>query len=199
MDGFLIIIGIVWLVLSAVTKKKKREAAEAAKRARAETDAQASPAFPGEGEASPVMPDSFPAASPASAPEKPFDPFFGGLDAPVQKPAAPTQKPAAPVQASAPAPWQADARAAMRPTQTASSLSASFRHTLEASSLSGGHTHMESSLSGLENECPPAKAPASPAAVTPASGNTAFRWNASDARTGLVLSEILGKPVALRR
>ena len=39
MDGFLIVIGVVWLILSAVGKKKKREAAEAAKRARAETDA----------------------------------------------------------------------------------------------------------------------------------------------------------------
>ena len=132
------------------------------------------------------MPDSFP---PEHAPETPFDPFFGGLNAPA-KPVAPAAKPQ-------PAPVQRPAAKPAVPAQRSTTLATTLRHTLEASSLSGGHVHMESSLTGVEPECPPTK-PAV-AASAPAAANTAFRWSADEARRGIVLAEILGKPVALRR
>lgn len=69
-------------------------------------------------------------------------------------------------------------------------------HTVTASSESG-HTHQETSATGIMPDCPPG----SPTAITqqplPIS-DSSFSWDVEQARTGLVMAEILGPCLALR-
>jgi hypothetical protein len=79
----------------------------------------------------------------------------------------------------------------------------SITHTVTASSDSG-HAHEETSMTGIEKECAPedvragqAVQAAQAAALIPG-GDSAFAWDVNQARSGLVMAEILGPCLALR-
>ncbi len=78
------------------------------------------------------------------------------------------------------------------------------RHTLESSSITG-HSHEETSISGVQPNCPSdaARSPAQstvPRSTAPIPArNPALFWDASSVRAGILYAEILGKPKALRR
>jgi hypothetical protein len=73
------------------------------------------------------------------------------------------------------------------------------RHTLEASSLTG-HAHTETGMSGSQEPCPPAaqsvKAPQFTAVKV---GPAALMGDRNALAQAIIVSEILGKPKALRR
>ena len=73
------------------------------------------------------------------------------------------------------------------------------KHVVEASSISG-HAHEETSMAGVTVDCAPERTRHdSPAPSPVAVPRTAFSWNPEDARAGLILAEIMGRPKALRR
>ncbi|MCE5190033.1 MAG: hypothetical protein LLF75_12755 [Eubacteriales bacterium] len=79
-------------------------------------------------------------------------------------------------------------------------LNVSVDHEVTPSGVSG-HAHQETSLSGVDTSCPPEKAPATqpaPSVAAAVSADSAFVWNPADARSGLVMAEILGPCLALR-
>ena len=81
---------------------------------------------------------------------------------------------------------------------TLTEKSTTITHTVTVSSESG-HAHEETSASGIELECPPDKAPVKQTtAPIPAAAESAFVWDATAARSGLVMAEILGPCLALR-
>lgn len=86
--------------------------------------------------------------------------------------------------------------------EAASSLTqiqATTQHIISASSDSG-HAHQETSMSGINASCPPEQATTGPVSPTASSISTesAFVWDPANARSGLVLAEILGPCLALR-
>lgn len=109
---------------------------------------------------------------------------------------------------------QSVSKASYAPIDTQIRSSNEDRHTLQPSSLSG-HAHMESSLTGFEEDCPPnakpARQPSRKKATAPAASSqvaqgsaladagTVFTWNANSVTQGLILAEILGKPKSLQR
>lgn len=72
----------------------------------------------------------------------------------------------------------------------------SITHTVTVSSESG-HAHEETSASGIEEACPPEKE-TKPAQTPVVPFESAFAWSAENARSGLVMAEILGPCLALR-
>jgi hypothetical protein len=81
-------------------------------------------------------------------------------------------------------------------TSTITETVNSITHTVTVSSESG-HAHEETSASGIIAECPPDKAPPQKAAQA-ATDDSAFGWDVAQARSGLVMAEILGPCLALR-
>ena len=80
-------------------------------------------------------------------------------------------------------------------TTTLKQIRVDPEHVVRATSESG-HTHEETSMTGIEKDCPPDATPA----VTAGAGapESAFVWDVSQARSGLVLAEVLGPCLALR-
>lgn len=216
MNGFVFLILIAWIVLSAVSKKKKREAAEAAKRRAAEQaamNATGAQSFDAPAERPVPKP---PAPRPPELQNPVFDPFFGGLSDAKSEPDRNARQPlsqqSAPATASRPMTPPPQARQQTRVQSNMSTnmadrtttMHSTLRHALEASSVTG-HAHTESSITGIEPECPPEKprsrfaAPETAAPVPSAVSANAFTWNVNDVTRGLILSEILGKPKALRQ
>ena len=79
----------------------------------------------------------------------------------------------------------------------------SERHTLEASQLTG-HSHMETSMTGFDEKCEPARPEPVPAKDTrddayAKKAAVAALLGPEDMRRAVILSEILDKPKALRR
>ena len=198
MDFFLIILGILWVAVAASNKQKRKQAQAEAARRNAQMAAEMEAA-------------AAPEAEPPVQQTGRFDPYTGRMvaqEAPA--PAAPVaQQPvfqqsrgqiAASFGESVLQAPQTRTRAAMTAQVHASNES---RHTLEASSLTG-HSHVESSLTGLAADCPPESqlrrsAGATVAACVDSGASIPFEWNASEVARGLILSEILGKPKALQR
>ena len=81
-------------------------------------------------------------------------------------------------------------------TTTLKQIRVDPEHVVRATSESG-HTHEETSMTGVEPPCPPDKMPVAPASQTPALAG-GFVWDASQAMSGLVMAEILGPCKALR-
>ena len=69
-------------------------------------------------------------------------------------------------------------------------------HVVRASS-EGGHVHEETSMTGVEKECAPDAKKAVAASVSTAP-ESAFVWDVSQTRNGLILAEVLGSCLALR-
>lgn len=218
MDGLLIPILILWFVLSAVSNKKRKQARQEAQRREQEAAQQAQagedPAIAPERTVPETMRRTPVPPVQTSGRDEGFDPYFSG-PAPVKpvredsraarQPLATTMRSMESSMTEAPA------------TRTREAIGTQMRvgnaqHPLEASSLTG-HAHMETSLAGrFAEDCPPTSAnvnqrfdarkhaePAVPVAGQRSSGNVPFVWNAEDVTRGILYSEILGKPKALRR
>lgn len=76
------------------------------------------------------------------------------------------------------------------------------QHRLEASQFTG-HAHEETSMTGVQEDCPPKAMPkpgAEPVRTAPAAaGEGSFDWDADGVRSGLIMAEILGKPRCMRQ
>lgn len=180
----LAILGIVaWVILSAVSKKKKQEAKAARENAAQEDAAPSRPA-----PAQPSRP-----VQKKTQEQTPFDPYFSAKTADAPSPSAPVPAQHKPIQATMQRPLTSQL------TEIAEHASS---HVVEASSISG-HAHEETSMSGIAADCKPEphKKRSAPATVpAPAAASaSAFSWDPADARNGLILAEIMGKPKALRR
>lgn len=81
-------------------------------------------------------------------------------------------------------------------TSTLTQIRVDPEHVVRASSESA-HTHMETSMSGVEPECAPDSKPSAAASKTPALAG-GFVWDVSQAMSGLVMAEILSPCKALR-
>lgn len=68
-------------------------------------------------------------------------------------------------------------------------------HIVRATSESG-HTHEETSITGIEKDCPPDARQTAAAVANPT--ESAFVWDVSQVRSGLILAEVLGPCLALR-
>ena len=189
MEGWLIIALIFWIV-GSISKKKKQ--AQQANRRRAEEGEP--PSSPAAGREQPKRAEASRARG--SMPEAAFSDSRDPERAPSREKAP--ERPARP-------PRSARVKAAEGTTLTSPETRltkpvSSERHTLEASQLTG-HAHEETSMTGFTEECEPSGKPkraplAAAAEVAPAS---APRLTVEDLRRAVVLTEILGKPRALRR
>ncbi|HWP22517.1 MAG TPA: hypothetical protein VN417_07185 [Candidatus Cryosericum sp.] len=81
-------------------------------------------------------------------------------------------------------------------TTTLQQIRVDPEHVVRASSESG-HVHEEASMTGVEKECAPDAKPTAAAGVS-AAPESAFVWDVSQVRNGLILAEVLGPCLALR-
>jgi hypothetical protein len=227
MDFLFFLILIVWVIISVVSKKKKQEAEAAKERARSvAASAQNGKNVLDESEydgEEPIM-----SAPQQAAAQKNVQPRSAAAQRTAAQPVAtqPPEFRADKTAAKFDPYYSADAsrptenqtvgpRTAQQPVESrlrkplSSQLTQlkdmASRHVVEATSISG-HGHEETSLTGISQECQPSSAKSSAAvssdvvavpSVAPVPA-TAFLWSTGDVRTGLVLSEILGRPKALR-
>ena len=191
MEGWLVLALIFWLITSI--SKKKKQAEQANKRRAEEGQAPSSPA----------------AAAGRQAPKRTSAPRApGAMPDAAFSDARPEQRGPAQAKASgrpAPAPRSARVKAAegttlTRPETRLTKPVATERHELEASQLTG-HAHEETSMTGFADECEPAGKPkrASLTVQAETAASPVPRLTVDDLRRAVVLSEILGKPKALRR
>ena len=82
-------------------------------------------------------------------------------------------------------------------TTTLTQIRVDPEHVVKATSESG-HTHEETSMTGVEPPCPPDQKPAAAASAQANAPVGAFVWDVSQAMSGLVMAEILGPCKALR-
>ena len=82
-------------------------------------------------------------------------------------------------------------------TTTLKQIRVDPEHVVKATSESG-HTHEETSMTGVEPPCPPDQKPAAAASAQANAPVGAFVWDVSQAMSGLVMAEILGPCKALR-
>ncbi len=186
-----IILAIVWIVIPIIAKKKQQQAKAAAEqqraaRQRAQQSATQQPAAKQPMRTTPVAPRVAP-SRPASHPS------FEGVGT--------RQGNYGPIVEGV-APHDIESRLS-QVDSTLKEAKKSITHTVTASSLSG-HAHQETSATGIQKECPPDEVlaaqavQAARAAQAYASGESAFVWNVSDARAGLVMAEVLGPCLAMR-
>ncbi len=221
MDFIIILIVLFVLFGNIKNKKKQQEAQEARRRAIQEQQARNgqpsqapvfdmpyAPMVPSEAEGQ----DAPPAQMPRNDPR--FPDFSPVQPAPVARPAAspvpqqprtaykPVQVPASPQNA----PQMAEgagkevqhASTSVRAHGTTLQEVMGRRHTLEASSTTG-HAHTESSMSGVQESCPPAQRVTISRKTSSKSGIAALMADKDALRQAVLYSEILGKPKALRR
>ncbi|HWQ06258.1 MAG TPA: hypothetical protein VN453_03500 [Feifaniaceae bacterium] len=81
-------------------------------------------------------------------------------------------------------------------TSTLREIRVEPEHVVTASNESG-HVHQETSMTGNNAACPPDAKPVSTVPSVPAT-ESAFVWDSSQVRNGLILAEILGPCLALR-
>ena len=182
-----IILAIVWIVIPIIAKKKQQQAKEEAERQRAarqraqQTAAQ-QPA-PQPMRTTPIAPSVKPAQST-------FQPSEGvgsqeGRSGSVLQGEQPHDV----------------ATILTQVKTTLKEAKTSITHTVTASSDSG-HAHEETSATGIEKECAPEGVRAAQAVIAAqaaqVSADSAFEWDVSQARSGLVMAEILGPCLAMR-
>lgn len=217
MEGLLILLTIGWVIFSSITSKKRKQAQQEAQQeaqrraqelAKTQDAPMAAPVPPQRASIDPT-PDARPARTADQAGDAAFDPYFSKAPS-VSKPDQTAPMRRAPIETTM---RSMDSSMSSAPaSRTRAAIDAQVRttsaqHTLEASSIAG-HAHTESSLSGGFGEAcpPPAHQAAGRAAVSrplvERSGTDPaipFQWSVQDAARGMVLSEILGKPKALRK
>ena len=203
MEGLLgIIVAILWIVVPAVLKHKQRESQQQAAREQAKQRAlQGQPAA-----AEPAQQVRRAAASLQSIEQRRLEEVRRAQQAARSRPAADVSREGVSLGEGASA---YETRVPLRPTEraarsevtsTLTELQTSARHTVEASSLTG-HAHEETSMTGLEEECPPELRHASPAYARAAEKTGAAHillMDGSALQNSIVMAEILGPCAALR-
>ena len=190
METVLILLAIIWVIIPILAKNKQKQAKEQAERERAIRQRAAQAA------AEKQTPPNRPPQPIRTAPLMPtvrtsqpsFQPSVEGIGSPEGTAGAVLQ-----------GELPHDVSVGVKESQSSlRELNVSISHLVTASSDSG-HTHQETSATGITPACPPGKAPVDPvqAPVTSAA-DTAFVWNPENARSGLVMAEILGPCLALR-
>lgn len=186
MPTVLIILAIIWIIVPIIAKanKQKAKAAQEAQRAAQQRAAvqRAQETFPQRAQ----QPLRTAPLTPSIRPAQMATPSFEGLGSQEGQAGAILQ--------------------GEQPHEVAASLSevksglteakTSITHTVTVSSESG-HAHEETSASGIEEACPPEKE-TKPAQTSVVPFEGAFAWSAENARSGLVMAEILGPCLALR-
>ncbi len=192
MEVLLVILGIIWVIISASQKKSKaaqnQAAQEAAKRQQILQNIEAQKAA-----AAPYPPQ--PSAAPVRPTVQPSRP-------PVQRPQPQVQRPQQPIQSRHASPIQA--RTAETISSNLTQIGETKRHTLEASFVSG-HAHEETSMTGVQRDCASSAgkvsveaANSAAAPVTAPISAMGLCFDAQAVRNGIIYAEILEKPKALR-
>ena len=191
METLLIILAVVWIVIPVLAKKKQQQSKEQAERelAARQRAAQAAALLQAERERSARQARTAPLAPSVRPSQSSFQPSFEGLGS---------------IEGTAGQVLQGELShdVSVNLQEAKSSLTqiqASTQHTISASSDSG-HAHQETSMSGLDYSCPPASAAVQPFApsIGSSTGESAFVWDQTSVRAGLVMAEILGPCLAQR-
>ena len=184
METILIILAIIWVIVPLAAKKKQQQAKEEAERQRAARQRAPQPVVPQRApqqpmRSVPITPNTRPAMVPTS---------FEGLGS--------TEGTSVGAFEGEPTHDVSSQLSHVGSTLTEARMS--ITHAVKPSNESG-HTHEETSMSGLDSSCPPNQVPTDPFAQSASSyGYTAFVWNVEQARSGLVMAEILGPCLANR-
>lgn len=206
MDVLIVIIGIIWVVIASAQKKKvqaEKAAQEAARRQQVlqgmdaqvqQTQNQAPSAAP---YTSPYSPPQSASAQQHAASQQMQQPI-------PSKKAAPAPRHNVPPQARNNTLIDTRTREAIGSNLT--EISATQRHTLQDSFSTVNHIHEETSMSGVQKDCATTTAKRNIDAVKPASAVAsakpvsvgALRFDQNAILSGLIYSEILNKPKALR-
>lgn len=192
METVLIILAIVWVVIPVLVKSKQKQAKEQAERERLarRRAAQAAASQQSDRDRTARQMRTTP-LEPSVRPSKPsFQPSVEGVGSQEGTPGTVLQGEMA-----------HDVATDLQEVRSSlTQIQATQQHVITASSNSG-HAHQETSMSGVDTSCPPGKAPAMQpiSSISAAvSAESAFVWNPADARSGLVMAEILGPCLALR-
>ncbi|MEL7603582.1 MAG: hypothetical protein AAGU77_10550 [Bacillota bacterium] len=225
MDWIFILIAVL-IIIGNINKKKQKQAQEEARRRAMQQQAAGqggqpqsydmpytppSPSMEGR-RADPRFPDYTPAPQadprfPNYAPEQPASAQRQAAPRPAQQRHTPPQQPLA--QQAQPRVRQTmgegmgttlpRAATTVRSHDTTLQEVMGRRHTLEASSLTG-HAHTETGMSGSQEPCPPAaQIVKAPQLAAVKAGPAALMGDRNALAQAIIVSEILGKPKALRR
>ena len=191
METLLIILAVVWIVIPVLAKKKQQQSKEQAERelAARQRAAQAAAMLQAERARSAAQQMRTAPLTPSVRPSQPsFQPSVEG--------AGSAEGTAGLVlEGELPHDVFVDLQEAK---SSLTQIQATTQHTITASSESG-HTHQETSMSGLNASCPPDQAAQRAASgAGSSSAESAFVWDQAGVRNGLVMAEILGPCLALR-
>ena len=183
METILIILAIIWVIVPIAAKKKQQDAKAAAERERvARQNAQRATApQPQPVRTAPLAPTVRPTVQSSFEGTTSVEGNFSGSMEGTSRD-----------------------RANLSMREAKSTLTESMNYMTHTVSFSGesGHAHEESSMTGLDDSCPPEKASVHQAAQTAqtasAVSGSAFVWNVNTVRSGLVMAEILGPCLANR-
>jgi hypothetical protein len=188
METVLIILAIVWVVIPILAKSKQKQAAEQAERERLARQRAAQAPLQAERARSVAQPVRTAPLTPNVGTSRPsFAPSFEGVGSLEGRDGAVFEG--------------EEAHEVATTLKTAQSsltqLNVSADHEVTPSSVSG-HAHEETSMSGIDSSCPPDQAPTVQVSAALSSADSAFVWDPANARSGLVLAEILGPCLAMR-
>lgn len=196
METLLIILAVVWIVLPILAKKKQQQSKEQAEREQAarQRAAQAAALQQAERERAARQARTAPLAPSVRPPQPSYQPIREGLGSEGTGSLEGTAGPG-----TEGGPSRGNASPSLQEAKSSlTQIEASQQHTISASSDSG-HAHEETSMSGFDASCPPDQRAGAQAAQSALSlAESAFIWDPENARSGLVLAEILGPCLALR-
>lgn len=180
METILIILAIIWVIVPIAAKKKQQDAKAAAERERvARQNAQRATApQPQPVRTAPLAPTVRPTVQSSFEGTTSVEGNFSGSMEGTSR-----------------------ERTNLSMREAKSTLTESMSYMTHTVSFSGesGHAHEENSMTGLDDSCPPEKAPVQQTAQTASAvSGSAFVWNVNAARSGLVMAEILGPCLANR-
>ena len=184
MQTIIIILAIIWVIVPLAAKKKQQQAKEEAERQRAARQRAPQSVAPQRAQQQPMrtVPLS-PNTRPAMVPNS-----FEGLGS--------TEGTSVGTFEGEPTHDVSSQLSQVNSTLTEAKMS--ITHAVTPSNESG-HAHEETSMSGLDASCAPNQTPSDPFAQSASGyGYTAFVWNVEQARSGLVMAEILGPCLANR-
>ena len=184
METVLIILAIIWVIVPLAAKKKQQQAKEEAERQRAAGQRAPQPVVPQRAQQQPMRTVPISANTrPALVPNS-----FEGLGS--------TEGTSIGTFEGEPAHDVSSQLSQVSSTLTEAKMS--ITHAVTPSNESG-HAHEETSMSGVNSSCPPNQTLTDPFAQSASNyGYTAFVWNVEQARSGLVMAEILGPCLANR-
>ena len=184
MQTIIIILAIIWIIVPLAAKKKQQQAKEEAERQRAARQRAPQAVAPQRVQqqpirTAPITPNTRPTLVPSS---------FEGYGS---------------TEGTSVGTFEGE------PTHDVSSQLSQVGSTLTEARMSvthivmpsneSGHTHEETSMSGMNSSCPPNQTPTDPFGQSASGyGYTAFVWDIEQARSGLVMAEILGPCLANR-